>query len=74
MSAAGFSSRSAVSTFQQFPQRDGEHMSEMEPGFSNSKPTDDEAPKAEAKRVEASTVEDKAVKSPTAKSAARKKS
>ena len=39
----GFSSRSQVSAFHQFPQRDGAHMSDMQPeaGFSNSEPVED---------------------------------
>lgn len=70
---AGFSSRSYVNTVSQFPQRD-EGLMSMEPGFSNSKPTQDvtekvvESDEAENKVVEADVVEDKAVK-PTKRTA-----
>jgi hypothetical protein len=64
----GFSSRSITSGYTQFPQRDEAQMSELEPGFSNSKAVEDDD--AETKVVDSGKAEDKAVK----KTASKRKS
>lgn len=64
--AAGFSGRSQDDNVQQFPLRDGEGMSDLQPGFSNSKPAkgEDVDDQVDAKVIDGDDVEDKAVAKP----------
>jgi hypothetical protein len=70
MTTPGFSSRGGSTQIRQFPMRDEAAMTEMTPGWSNSKPVKHEA-EADVKVVEATQVEDKAVKKAPARKSAK---